>query len=162
MGWSINTIRSISFRVTNMYINDLVSDIMIFLYNKREYICCHVTDSKMNFKVFTLNQRNHCYFTGTQSLNTCTICWLWWCAFFKINNTMYCYYSQMHTCICMCHNVNFKLSTKTCWGKYLYVCVNTSRYFIPNTINKQCLCTLQGMCDKRSVLSPVTHSCIHR
>lgn len=51
-----------------MYINDLVSDIMIFLYNKREYICCHVTDSKMNFKVFTLKQRNHCYFTGTQSL----------------------------------------------------------------------------------------------
>lgn len=37
-----------------MYINDLVFDIMIFLYNKREYICCYVIDSKMNFKVFIL------------------------------------------------------------------------------------------------------------
>lgn len=140
-----------------MYINDLISDIVIF-YIIRENIFAVM----LQIVKWILNQRNHCYFTGTQSLNTCTICWLWWCAFFKINNTMYCYYSQMHTCICMCHNVNFKLSTKTCWGKYLYVCVNTSRYFIPNTINKQCLCTLQGMCDKRSVLSPVTHSCIHR
>lgn len=140
-----------------MYINDLISDIMIF-YIIRENIFAVM----LQIVKWILNQRNHCYFTGTQSLNTCTICWLWWCAFFKINNTMYCYYSQMHTCICMCHNVNFKLSTKTCWGKYLYVCVNTSRYFIPNTINKQWLCTLQGMCDKRSVLSPVTHSCIHR
>lgn len=78
-----------------MYINDLISDIMIFLYNKREYICCHVTDSKMNFKVFTLNQRNHCYITaGTQSLNTC-ICCLLNDALFFINNTLV----IIHKCI---------------------------------------------------------------
>lgn len=93
-GWSINTIRSISFRVTNMYINDLVSDIMIFLYNKREYICCHVTDSKMNFKVFTLKQWNHCYFTGTQSLKLIHVYVYNDALFFIINNIVI-----IHKCI---------------------------------------------------------------
>lgn len=77
-----------------MYINDLVSDIMIFLYNKREYICCHVTDSKMNFKVFTLKQWNHCYFTGTQSLKLIHVYVYNDALFFIINNIVI-----IHKCI---------------------------------------------------------------
>lgn len=84
-----------------MYINDLVSDIMIFLYNKREYICCHVTDSKMNFKVFTLKQRNHCYFTGTQSLKLIQLYMFIMMHFFFIINNIVIIHKCIHVYVCV-------------------------------------------------------------